>query len=388
MAENNVPNIASTVDTGAQKVKNIVGGGDGASNPDLEIKYKNDPRQPGVFELSKYRIEQHAYPSDLLTYQYGGNYCVLYINVSVDSKMVRNKEEQFVDDIDPRDRGDLVAKGYTTTEVAASTGIIGSGIGGVVGLGGTGTGGLVGAGLGVASVAAVASQSPSFTRPQKRLKTAIAMHIPNTLTVQYGVNYSEDDTAGFATGAELGRVLGDTVKQIMDSPSKLAEAKDSIVEGAKKLGPAATALGLNAAPSAVGAAAGLAANPKKEQIFRGVDFRNFTFDYQFYPRSAEEARNVQNIIKTLKYHMHPEFKDTTNFLYIYPSEFDIVYYQGATENPNLHRHTSCVLTNMNVNYTPNGQFTTFADGMPTQINLTLTFKELALLTKDKIKEGM
>jgi len=86
--------------------------------------------------------------------------------------------------------------------------------------------------------------------------------------------------------------------------------------------------------------------------------------------------------------MHPEFKDTNNFIYVYPSEFDVFYYQGTKENMNLHRHTSCVLQEMNVNYTPNGSFTTFANGMPTQINVTLSFKELALLSKEKIKDGL
>ena len=95
-----------------------------------------------------------------------------------------------------------------------------------------------------------------------------------------------------------------------------------------------------------------------------------------------------NIIQEFKYHMHPEFKDANNFVYIYPSEFDIIYYSNGKENKNLHRHTSCVLTEVNVNYTPNGLFTTFPDGQPTQINVTLSFRELALLTKDKIKDGL
>jgi hypothetical protein len=46
---------------------------------------------------------------------------------------------------------------------------------------------------------------------------------------------------------------------------------------------------------------------------------------------------------------------------------------------------TAVLTNMSVNYTPNGQFTTFGgemDGMPTHINITMTFKELGLLSKE------
>jgi hypothetical protein len=43
---------------------------------------------------------------------------------------------------------------------------------------------------------------------------------------------------------------------------------------------------------------------------------------------------------------------------------------------------------MTINYTPNGQYTTFPDGTPTQINVQMTFKELGILTKDKIEMGL
>jgi hypothetical protein len=36
---------------------------------------------------------------------------------------------------------------------------------------------------------------------------------------------------------------------------------------------------------------------------------------------------------------------------------------------------------VNVNYTPQGQFTSFDNGAPTQINMTLSFQELSILTK-------
>jgi hypothetical protein len=131
----------------------------------------------------------------------------------------------------------------------------------------------------------------------------------------------------------------------------------------------------------------VAANPKKEQIFNGVKYRDFSLNYKFYPRSAEEANNVREIIKTFKLHMHPEFKDAFNFLYIYPSEFDIFYYNNGVENLNLHRHTSVVLTDLSVTYAPNGLYSAFDDGMPTQINIEMSFRELALLTKDNILDG-
>jgi hypothetical protein len=55
---------------------------------------------------------------------------------------------------------------------------------------------------------------------------------------------------------------------------------------------------------------------------------------------------------------------------------------------NLNRQTSAVLTDMTVNYSPQGQFNTFENGMPTQINITLQFTELSTLTKEKIQDGM
>jgi hypothetical protein len=151
-----------------------------------------------------------------------------------------------------------------------------------------------------------------------------------------------------------------------------------------------TNIALSKGPNQAGnsVASGLAANPKKEQVFKGVNFRTFSFDYKFFPRNWNEAQNIRNIIAQFKYHMHPEFKDNNNFVYIYPSEFDIFYYQDGEENLNLHRHTSCVLTDMSINYTPNGMFSTFPDGSPTQIDVTLTFRELALLTKDKVMDGL
>jgi hypothetical protein len=61
----------------------------------------------------------------------------------------------------------------------------------------------------------------------------------------------------------------------------------------------------------------MAANPMKEQIFKNVNFRKFTFDYTFSPRDPGEAKAIKKIIKTFKLHMHPEYKDANNFIFIY-----------------------------------------------------------------------
>ena len=336
------------------------------------------------FKSETYRTDNYSYPSDLMTNQrtYGGNYVIFYINVSVDSKLIKSASEADlvpVDDIPPRDRGDLIAMNLSKTKLGAANTVAvvgGAVLAKTVGLGsGTSTTLLAAGTVGTVATANIAS---SATRAQRRLKTAIAMHVPNQLSIRYGVQYSDDDTAALQMIAAGGSELLNAVKS--NNYKNLGGTAQAIV----------TNLALSKGPGASGmsAATGLAPNPKKEQLFKGVDFRTFTFDYQFFPRDVTEANNVMEIIKQFKYHMHPEFKDAHNFVYIYPSEFDIYYYQNGEENLNLHRHTSCVLQEMNVNYTPNGTFSTFENGMPTQINVSLGFKELALLTKDKVQDGL
>lgn len=338
-----------------------------------------------AFDDGKYDIQNYTYPSDLYSNrgEYGGNYAIFYINISTDSKLIPPGGNDSVQDLTPRDRGDLVAQGLTATQLTAASagaGAIEGAIGGGLLTGnvaGAAKGAAVGAVTGAATAAVVSAQG---SRSQKRLKTAIALHIPNQLSINYSVEWSEDDTATLA-------MAGAAVQQgfeIAKALSGKGNNTDVSGTGAAILANIALSKGPNA--GAISAGTGLAANPKKEQVFKGVNFRTFSFDYKFFPRNESEAENILNIIQQFKYHMHPEFKDNNNFVYIYPSEFDIFYYNDGEENLKLHRHTSCVLTDMSINYTPNGMFNTFANGMPTQIDITLSFRELALLTKDKVKD--
>jgi len=347
----------------------------------------------------KYDVANLTYPIDLFAQdngfpRYGNNYAIFYINVAEDSKLLQDKNNETVNvAADERLRASINQIGLQTDNVIVGSTIAGAAAGTILGsLGGSGgAGGAAGAFIGGASAAVVsAATGGKLSRQQKRLKSAIALHVPNALSVRYSATWNEEETGAFQAAAMLSE---GGMKSLSES------VKDGSVNMQSLSGPAAsvaTALALNA-PGGLGsglsAASGLAPNPKKEQLFKGVDFRTFTFDYQFAPKSIEELEAVIKIIDTFKYHMHPEFKDSSSFVFIYPSEFDIHYYHGSSENQYLHRHTSCVLKDMNINYTPNGMFNTFGamsgvgGGAPTQINVQLTFVELAILTKDQIKQG-
>ncbi len=339
-----------------------------ALNPPRENWINNDRRS---FEVNKYRIDQMSYPLDLMTPQYGGNYAIFYINISDASRLALTEETVELDPkTEARLRGSLVANAKKLTDTFE--GLVNS------------SNKAMGDAVGKIDIEAVKNAVPFNARSQRRLKTAIALHIPNQLSVRYSTQWGEADTATAQALMSAGASGVNAVGEAM--AGNPTAAKKNLTDMGATGAEAAFAYGLNKVPGAqaIQGATGLASNPKREQTFQGVDFRKFTFDYQFYPRDEFEAQNVLNIIHQFKLHMHPEFKSELNYVWIYPSEFDIIYYTNGGENLNLHKHTSCVLESMNVNYTPNGNFSVFANGMPTQINMSLEFRELQLASKETI----
>lgn len=337
---------------------------------------------------SKYDVQNLSYPLDLFSsdsLRYGGHYTVFYINVAEDSKLLTNTNEKTVSITDDeRLRSSINQIGITSTGAIAASAGLGKIAGTILsGLGGAG-GSVAPLLAGAAATTVSAAAGGKMSRQQKRLKSAIALHTPNALNVRYSTSWGEEETGAFQAASML---TEGGMKALTESVQNGSANTQSLTGPAASV---ATALSLNV-PGGIGsglsAASGLVSNPKKEQLFKGVDFRSFSFEYQFAPRDERELENVNRIINTFKYHMHPEFKDASSFIFAYPSEFDIHYYFKESENKYLHRHTSCVLKDVNINYTPNGAFTSFNNGAPTQITLQLTFLELAILTKDQISQG-
>jgi len=135
-------------------------------------------------------------------------------------------------------------------------------------------------------------------------------------------------------------------------------------------------------------------NPYKEQLFKSIGFRRFSFNYNFAPRNLGEAQRVLEIIDTFKYHMHPEASDGDMYL-IYPAEFSIEFEildettGKVKRNPYLPKVSSCALTSVKATYGPDGMFNTFqgTDGIPTEMALELQFTELETLTQVRIAQG-
>lgn len=346
-------------------------------------------------------VSRMVYPVDLESYEngvnpYGSSYVQFNINVHQDSKLIQGGGASLASDVPVnRNAGDsIVSKNITPLATLTAAGVAGA-------VAGTKIvqrvlpnplGSLIGAGMGAAAGAGAAAIIGTGTAAYKQLKATIALHMPVDLSIKYKADWKDADTAMMAGVLQGASMAGTSVQEFaynMFSGTKTtSQTQQSFGDlGAGMLGNAALTAGGPLA-DVLSKVSGVAANPKKELLFKNMDFRTFAFTYDFHSRSPSETQSIHEIIKTFKYHMHPEFKTgTANFLYIYPSEFEISYFLGSKQNEYIHKHTSCVLVDMDIKYTPHGQFVSHTDGSPVTIRVVLTFKELAILTKEKIEEG-
>ena len=236
----------------------------------------------------------------------------------------------------------------------------------------------------------------SRTQTTRRITDSIALYLPpsvrDTTTAEYenmstglvgmfgakiidfGKKFANDD---FDAAAEVGLLGG----------------SDFLTEVAKRSGAAfVDALaGSDSSLALLNRALGQADNPFMEVLFTTMGVREFTSNFNFAPRNSDETTEVQQIIQLFRFHMAPEMQRANSRYLTLPSEFDIHYmFKGkdgeGKENDYFNRITTCVLTGVDVNYTPNG-VRSFEDGSPTQIQMGLSFRETEILTKEKINAG-
>ena len=120
-------------------------------------------------------------------------------------------------------------------------------------------------------------------------------------------------------------------------------------------------------------------NPNLEILFSDVTLRNFAFKYKLTPRNKYEAEQVKLIIRAFKRNMAPQAigsDGASDFFLRSPNVFKLRYRSGNNDHPFLNRFKQCFLTDMQTKYTGEGTYSTYDDGTPVSIDLTLSFKEL------------
>jgi len=232
-----------------------------------------------------------------------------------------------------------------------------------------------------------------------RITDSIAIYLPPDVKDSTTANYNNAAEMGVVGLAAAGAVNFTRAMARNDfaaaSNELMGSAKGIALEAAKRMGSEFAGALAGVDPEAItgfaNKAFGQATNPYMEVIFEKVGMRTFSYNFTFSPRNAAETEDVQRIIKIFRFHMLPEMQGANERFLTLPSTFDIHYmYQldanRATENNFYSKIATCVLTGVDVDYTPNG-VKSFASGAPTQIKMGLNFMETEMLTKQHVNEG-
>jgi hypothetical protein len=225
--------------------------------------------------------------------------------------------------------------------------------------------------------AAVDSQVWRTHKGIQRLDKVVILPMPNEHTVGTSIRYNSNFDPGILTKA------GDMVNQIGSGvTNELATLyKNKAISGLVNKLTGGRSGDLN---TSLLAEDKLALNPKKEVMFDSFGFREFSFRYQFAPKSEAESNIVREIIETFRYYALPEISPA-KFFYLLPAEFDISFILGEKNNPNIPKITTSVLQRVSVNYSPNsGVWATLPNGAPVAIDMTLEFLELELVDRNRV----
>ena len=250
------------------------------------------------------------------------------------------------------------------------------------------------------SIKKISGSNLEFLRTTVLTTDSIALYMPDTLQYSYTQNYDQlslgSELAGQALAA--GKSALEAYQKTGDASALGSSLLKSGGEIVKQKGVTAIgdALGQKQTAQAILAATGRVENPMLEMVYKSPAFRDFQFDFTFYPRDEREALEVQKIIKKFTFHQAPEILAGAGGFLVPPSEFDIQFYYNGAQNPNIPTVGTCILKGIQVNYAPNG-FTAYEipgenapalgrTGMPVAIQITLQFQEVVIITKKDLTD--
>ena len=201
------------------------------------------------------------------------------------------------------------------------------------------------------------------------------------------INYADETSTIGKIKSAVGGVIdvGDVAKNQLYKDKTLIQNQFAVA------GVAAVSSGLQALGSGedtVNAFIGQANNPYTENAFKNMEFRLHDFNYTFMPKNIEDSRSIDKIISLFKYGMMPKVGTSVGgtAFFDFPYEFQITHSIQDTTFTLL----PSVLVSLNVDYgggTDSPKL--FRPGIdkeqyPAKITLSMKFKEMVLLTRDKV----
>lgn len=218
-----------------------------------------------------------------------------------------------------------------------------------------------------------------INRRTSRINQSILLYMPSTVAFTTQNHYEDVSfTEVVASGAK--NIIGGAANMFGPAGRGVAGAVSAGVDAV--LGAANLAGKLNNTP----------VNPRVEVMYTKTPQRTFDYTFLFAPDSDKESKMLERLIRMIRFHAAPEmtndgFGALNPFFLTPPAEFDITFFHNGKENRAIPRINTCVLERVDVDYAPTGAWSTFENGHPVHLRMVLTFKELFIIDKKKVRQG-
>lgn len=136
-------------------------------------------------------------------------------------------------------------------------------------------------------------------------------------------------------------------------------------------------------------------NPNTEVLYQGPQLRTFSLNFKMVPRTAQEANLIKNICTQFKKASLPTGAsgNEKNLIGV-PKVVGVTFMSApaggsgaASKNQWVSQFKVSALGGVDINYTPDGSWSTYRDGSPVATQLTLQFQELKLIYEQDIDSG-
>lgn len=233
---------------------------------------------------------------------------------------------------------------------------------------------------------------------------SIILYMPEDISTGFKANWTGKNFSNI--GAGILRTAGGT-----DLMAKLKSFGETANEGLDRFTTIAGAQIISGAISKItgesvslddifSSTRGVILNPNTELLFTGLDLRNFTLTFKLVPRNATEANQIEEIIRTFKKAMLPyansgaeALKESfdekgyqAGFIKV-PDLTKVTFMRGSDLNKNVPQFKMCALTQVDVNYTPDGTYATTRDGRMVAYQMSLNFQETKLIFREDVEAG-
>ena len=243
-----------------------------------------------------------------------------------------------------------------------------------------------------------------YTAYKKKLGAGIKLPMPNNMMDENGRNWNDESMSAKQMGGVqqasknviTSTLTGDyggagpLMRNLAMNADLLTQSSTQGAIAAEKISQLAANTGLSA-DEILQRSVGVIANSNTELLFAGVMLRSFEYQWTMSPRNRLEAANVRMIIRAFKQWSSPkkarkmERAGRTDvgkaggpsFFLGTPNIFRLRFVTNGNRNIlGVNKFKPCALTNVSINYTPEGQWLAYENGMPIAVNMSLRFAEL------------